>query len=616
MTTQFLQDLPSSDYCEYFFLRSRMAGGLVAGADPNSGLLVPQSMLAHNRGSQLFKFQAIPGNNERAQVIHQATGNALTAQATSGAMVLAAPSSTNLGQQWALSAANQLQQGNASVGIVIGQPGYYQMELSDPSSPAQQFELLYPSDFVYIRNSWTGRVLSTDGAHSASWQPMNPAAADYQQWGITSDGFIVSRATAEVLQLSMPPFPPAPPSGGLLLETAPQAWPWNNSNQLFDVMNPDGTIKTPGGFVIGMSGSEAVTAVYSASDNTQLVELLSPFQFFGLQNGANEGMGQPCLARDGDSSVLRSWSGGDDNTQLFTVSRYGEIISPVDGYVLQSQGIGAVPTFVDPAPEPIGFNTTTFQYSGSSAAPGYGEVALRNNLDLGLLIHAGDTGAMPSINSLQPPVSGPQAWQMLGPDNGLFAAYQDVAREFFANPAPLPGQVSTLALAASDPETAQLVRAVPQIVQVTIALVTGFLDIAMGVSVGSVADSVAEEVARVVLGSTEVAAKVAVIMQGTVTAASVIAVADGITKAGLWWQILKMLLPNSFWGWALTVAKLGVTIAAWAVPGLGEAVTGAKVALLCAQIILIVNSDLAAARAEAVALTAYVEGRRSAAAGA
>jgi hypothetical protein len=611
MTTDPLQDVPSSDYCEYFFLRSRL-GGFVIGTDSNDGGLVPQIMLAHNRGSQLFRFQAIPGNNERVQIIHQATGNALSALPTTGILALAPPDSQDLGQQWTLSARNQLQQGNASVGIVIGDLGFCKMELSDPNFPGQQFELLYPSDFVYIRNSWTGRVLTTDDRHGASWQQMNPAATDYQQWGITSDGFVVSRATAEVLQLASSfPFPPPPPQAGVPLTTGPQVSllnPVNKQDQKFDVMNPDGTIKTPGGFVIGMNGSEAVTAVYSTSDYTQLAEPLSPFQFFGLQNGADD---QACLVREGEGSTLASWSGGGDNNQLFTVSRYGEIISPVDGFVLQSQGSGAVPTFVDPAPEPIGFDTTTFQYGDSSAAPGYGQISLRNNLDLGLLVNGGGTAAVPLMDSLQSPVSGAQAWQMLGPDNGLFATFQDVAREFFANPAPLPGQPSMLAFAAEDPQAAQLVENVPKSARVIITLVLGILDIAAGVTVGRVANSVVEQVAKVALGSSEVAAKVAVIMQGTVTAASIIAVADGITKAGLWWQILKLLIPNSFWGWALTIAKLGLTIAAWVV-GAGPAVTGAKIALLCADIIAILNSDVAAARAEAAALTAYVERRNAA----
>ena len=94
-------------------------------------------------------------------------------------------------------------------------------------------------------------------------------------------------------------------------------------------------------------------------------------------------------------------------------------------------------------------------------------------------------------------------------------------------------------------------------------------------------------------------------MQGTVTATSIIAVADGITKAGLWGRILDALLPSSFWGWVFTIAKLAFNIAlavvsapAWWV------VKGGKLLILVADVLMILGGGAAA---EAALILAHAD---------
>jgi hypothetical protein len=293
---------------------------------------------------------------------------------------------------------------------------------------------------------------------------------------------------------------------------------------------------------------------------------------------------------------------------MFTISRYGEIISVIDGFVLQSLGSGQTPQFVDPDGVEIGFDSTTFVYSEANAVypPGYGTIMLRSG-GLGLIDYC-TTPDVPWMWTLSLPASGNQVWSMQGIPNSVFSQYQEFARQFFSDPAPLPGEVATIA--AIDSATIELASQLDKTTKVIITLLTGVLDIAAGISVGSLADQAVTKVAVTVLGNADVAAKIAVIMQGTVTAASIIAVADGITKAGLWLQLFKMMLPNSFWGWTLTIVKLGFTIVSWAI-GVGLAVTGAKIALLVASILLIIKEGAAEAEAEAEALLTHVALLRS-----
>lgn len=599
---ELLGDTPSADYCEYFFLRNRGAEGYVITYDPSHGeFLFGANMEAHNRGNQLFKFQAIPNDQQCAMIIHQATQLAVCFE-PNGLLILKSPAEGGEYARWAISATDQIQPNASSInalGLSIHSYGFPTLSLGpDTTDPTQQFERLYPSDFVFVRNSWTGRVLTADDNHGVAWQQLGVAGTDYQQWGITSDGLLVNRATAEVLQLS-----DVNPVAGLQLNTGPQLPADNNAQQQFDVIsNGDGSFRSTGGYALAIGANDSVvTAIYSATDYTQLLEPISPFQFFSLVNGVNGG-NEEWLARNGSSAVIAGPGAGVDH--LFTVSRYGEIISPIDGFVLQSQGIGQPPAFVDPAPDPIGFDSTTFQCI-SGLDTDWDQIALRSNTHLSLLSAGLHSGSQPWIYWAQPPVSGCQAWQMIGPAGGLFAAYQEVARMFFLNPAPLPGQPAPFFIEAN-PELEALVGDNQKTALVIFTIVAGILDVAAGISVGSVGTSAVEKLAQLVLGSQELAAKIAVVMQGTITAASVIAIADGITKAGLWWKIFRLLLPNSFWGWALTIAKLGLTIAAWAV-GVGPAITGAKIALVVASVINILNSDEALVAEEAQRLEIHVD---------
>ena len=106
---------------------------------------------------------------------------------------------------------------------------------------------------------------------------------------------------------------------------------------------------------------------FNANDQNQLAEFISPFQFFLLQNQATANW----LTRDSSGPNIHFQAQQDgNNDQLFTVPRYGEVISPMDGFVLQNAGANPA-TFVDTAPQAIGFATTTFRYAADGTiAPG------------------------------------------------------------------------------------------------------------------------------------------------------------------------------------------------------------------------------------------------------
>jgi hypothetical protein len=605
-------DLPrpddvASDYFDYFFLRSKGDGSVVTGSTP--GTLFSAPMRAHDRANQIVKAVAISTESEHVMLVFKGSPLALDLT-SSGQLIWNTQNSTSQSQHWAVTADNQLVNAstpNMALRLNV-QNSTYSMAAADSTDAYQLFEMLYPSDFTYIRNCWTGKFL-TNIAGAGAWQALNPALDDGQQWGITSDGFLVNRLTSSVLQLSA-----SSPSSGLVLNLGNQvALGSGDAFQRFDINAIDGAFhsKLDSSYVIAKSGDNAVIQPYSASDDTQLMELISPFQFFGLMNGSSNGQGQRSwLYRSGNSVQLSEAVPVNDPTASFTVSRYGELISPLDGFVLQSTGAQNAPQFVDGEPDPIGFASTSFIYTNQPGPPaGYGTIALRSGGLYLILVaeHRSVSAKMWDLYNWR--FSGNQVWQLTGQPNSVFSAYQGLAQSFFSDPAPLPGQV--VALEAVDPETALLVGNLDKTTNVIITLVSGLLDIVAGISVGSVADNIAGRVALYVLGNSDLAARIAVFMQGSITAASIIAVADGITRAGLWMKLFRLLLPDTFWGWTLTIAKLSLTIAGWAL-GVGVAITGAKIAVLVGSLLNIVASDREAAAAEAALLTAHAERLRRA----
>ena len=190
----------------------------------------------------------------------------------------------------------------------------------------------------------------------------------------------------------------------------------------------------------------------------------------------------------------------------------------------------------------------------------------------------------------------------MGQQSSLLAKDESIAVTFFANPAPLPGQPASGSGPLS-PAARNLITLTPKTVQVIKTIVIGCLGL-VGISVGSGVNLAADKIVSLLEAEEVLLAKIAAFMQGAVTAASVIAVADGITQAGLWMKILALVMPNSFWGWAVTIAKLSITIASLIPPftEFGAALKGAQVAILVADIAHIVASDPAEARAEAARL--------------
>jgi hypothetical protein len=598
------QDAPTDNF-ETFFLRSKAENGVVLTQDPVTNLAIQAPMAALSTGPQLLRVVpiSVPLEIPYVQLVNQSSGMALAVN-DQGVLFFTTSNQLDSRQQWKFGAVGELVGCGAEGNVVTLFENGYRFAESNPADPRQLFEVFYPSNFVYIRNSWTGKVLTADESSGVSWQPMNPTNSAFQQWGVTYDGFIVNQASAEVLEpLSKVPAP------GMTLTTGKQvALGSGDAYQRFDVNQPDGTFHNCAdrNLVIGRDISDhAVMAPYTESDFTQLVEFISPFQFFALTSACNVDENPVWLERKGTSLVTKP-SPGWTLSELFTVSRYGEIISPLDGFVLASGGVDMAPLFVDPAPEAIGYDTTTFVYSTvSPEVLGLGTIALRKNPigypQAGLVITEGNA-PRPFILPLHSPHVVTQLWSIVGAPNSLVSSNQTLVRSFFSDPAPLPGEPSLQAPASAEIEA--LVGDLPKTTRVIIALISGCLELA-GFDVGEHAWKKIGEIAKIVLGSSEVAARVAVVMQGAVTIASIIAVADGISKAGLWWKILKLVLPNSFWGWALYAAKLAVFIASLLTP-YGYALRGAKLAVLVMDILLILGEDEQAVAREVALLNTYV----------
>jgi hypothetical protein len=597
----------STDDFESFFLRSKAENGLVLTQDPVTNLALQAPMAALSPGPQLLRVVpiSVPLEIPYVQLVNQSSGMALAVN-EQGVLFFTTSNQLDSRQQWKFGAVGELVGCGTEENIVTLFENGYRFEESNPADPRQLFEVFYPSDFVYIRNSWTGKVLTADESSGVSWQPMNPANSACQQWGVTYDGFIVNQASAEVLE----PLSKVPASGMTLTTGKQVALGSGDAYQRFDVNQPDGTFHNcaDSNLVIGRDISDhAVMAPYSESDFTQLVEFISPFQFFALTSASDIDENPVWLERKGTSLVTKP-SPGWTPSELFTVSRYGEIISPLDGFVLASGGVYMAPLFVDPAPEAIGYDTTTFVYSTvSPEVLGLGAIALRKSPrgypQSGLVITEGN--GSPAIFPLHSPPVETQLWSIVGAPNSLVSSNQTLVRSFFSDPAPLPGEPSLQA--SANAEIQALVGELPKTTRVIIALISGCLELA-GFDVGERAWKKIGEIAEIVLGSSEVAARVAVVMQGAVTIASIIAVADGISKAGLWWKILKLVLPNSFWGWALCAAKLAVFIASLLTPP-GYALRGAKLAVLVMDILLILGEDEQAVAREVALLNAYVASR-------
>ncbi|MBF0186233.1 MAG: hypothetical protein HQM06_17835 [Magnetococcales bacterium] len=594
-----LGDVPSSDYLEYFFLRERHSGTVVTQADPvNPADAAAGTMLAHQRGPQLFKVGTIDGVSNWVSLINQNSSMVLDIVLLTTpvgpdlvpCLILNNQNPASLSQQWSVSATNQLlNAAYPNMTLQLGGPLIPGYIMGSPTQQAnEQFEMLYPADFVYIRHCATGWYLSapSNPGQQVMWGTIDTGNPDFKQWGVTSDGNLVNRgASGNVLSLASDP-----PTVGSSLFLSNPADPTSQGGlvQQFNVTDPRGGISSvlDSNLVIDMGPSGlAFINTYSSTNVGQLVELISPFQFFSLECGCWINGQQPWFIRQGNAGAT-AFSVSDQPNELFTVSRYGQIFSMQDSNILQFSGIGNDPAFVVGGTLPLGGPNTTFLYSeAASSQAGYGKISLASNQALGLITYGG-TPPSPQFYWTGSPTSGNQVWQLVGQANGFFQEYQALARQYFCNPSPAP--VSQL-----HPEVVAAVAQLDKTTKVIITLIAGVLDIATGISVGSVTDAVAAQVAQICLGEATVAAKIAVLMQGTVTAASVIAVADGITKAGLWWQILQLLLPNSFWSWAITIAKLGLMIAAWVLgTPWAAAVTGAKIALLVADIINIIAGDL------------------------
>jgi hypothetical protein len=583
----------SSDYLTYFFLRNRGARGLVLESIPGSSEVNAQRMLTHARGPQLFKCVAISPTSNFVLIVNQVTQFALKASARSPFLTCVPQNAADTAQHWAFTAKSQLT--NAAMGqSVLSSANGVLSFVAPADDAAQQFEMFFPSDFVYVRNSASGRFLTAmtgNSQRSVLWQPMSLANDDGQQWGLTSDGHLVSRLTAQVLQTGTS-------GGGIAAPSLGDQTAQPSAYQLFDFFAVDGTIHSQQDHtkVIGVQanlgpGGGAVTLLpFDANDQNQLAEFISPLQFFLLQNKATTNW----LTRDGSGPNVHFQTQQDgNNDQLFTVSRYGELISPMDGFVLQSAGANPA-TFVDTAPQAIGFATTTFRYAadGTIASRATGLQLYAKPIN-GTTTYQAAFGAAPVPN---------YQWSLQGQQSSLLAKYESIAVTFFANPAPLPGQQAS-GTGPLSPAARDLIALSPKTVLVIKTLVIGCLGL-VGISVGSGVNLAVDKIVSLLATEDLLLVKIAVIMQGTITAASVIAVADGITKAGLWMKILALVMPNSFWGWAVTIAKLSITIASFIPPftEFGAALKGAQVAILVADIAHIVASDPAEARAEAARL--------------
>ena len=149
----------SSDYLTYFFLRNRGASGLVLESMPGSSNVNPQRMLTHARGPQLFKCVAISPTSNFVLIVNQVTQFALKASAGAPFLTCVAQNPADPSQQWAFTAKSQLT--NAAMGQNVLSIANGVLRFVAPTDDAgQQFEMFFPSDFVYVRNSASGRFLT------------------------------------------------------------------------------------------------------------------------------------------------------------------------------------------------------------------------------------------------------------------------------------------------------------------------------------------------------------------------------------------------------------------------------------------------------------------------
>src|SRR5437764_251721 len=95
----------TNDYLQYFFLRMKRSGGLVATtSDPDGGFISASTMLSHGRGSQLFKFQAISVDSKYVHIINQESQLALGivpgANPSDNSIYLFTPDPNDKNQMW------------------------------------------------------------------------------------------------------------------------------------------------------------------------------------------------------------------------------------------------------------------------------------------------------------------------------------------------------------------------------------------------------------------------------------------------------------------------------------------------------------------------------------
>lgn len=397
-----------------FFVRSKAAQGLVV-TSTLTNTVGGKALLDQNQATQLFT-SAPSADPKYVSLICEQPKLALTAN-LDGSVTLTPLDPAKLTQQWAWQADGSLltaafgTSGCLTLQQVGGGYSYKLLPLA-AGNVNQQFEALKKTSFYYLRNAFTGLFLTGSQQSKAEWKPLGTAYTDYQQWGMTAEGFLVCRATAQVLQLSNPT-----PSSGLALNlgTSVDAGP-GAAYQYFiwdDLVDRiySGADKT----LVITGGGSLMTVVVQTIDydnDNQVMELLSPYQIFSLQCGGMVNNYYPWLDRTNNNATSSPTSTGAPSQQ-FLNSGYGEMISVQDGLVLQNMGEGQQAQFVDRNGRPFGDKAISFVYNTAwSTLPNYGAVLANDKSGFGLINMGGGAWGTPVMWPLTNPTGGNQVWRV------------------------------------------------------------------------------------------------------------------------------------------------------------------------------------------------------------
>jgi hypothetical protein len=546
---------PTQDYLDAVYLCMPNAGGKVL-TNESGFSLTARDISPDLRSKQLFKIILAtdgphPGRNQHIRILHLQDGMAVV-QMGGRIELHAVEQSSN--QVWYLnSSCNIVYDGTTKT---IAKTSDNRMVLSDTQgSVSQIFEVISATDCNYIRHCATGLVLTANTTDRVSWEKMDPARSSPQLWLVSPSGFLINSATARVLQLSSPV-----PHFGLTLNTGARMPDPNNAHQKFDCHHLDGAFHSRAGvseqkdYVITKDATgQAVIVDYNVQDRSQVIEFLSPLQFFMLQSDVKAG-GYPWMVRGGNKAAS-SYSPTGDVSQQFTFSRYGDLVSPVDGWILQDKGLQNVPEFVDRSLLPIDNKSTAFTYDDvPKASPIAAAIILRHTLgssNYGLIMGKGPRQAEPWMYTTNPPVGGNQAWRLNGLDQSFLSRYLVLSRAFFANIIPFPAEPSQTP--GVDLDKKYLVIA---------AIIDWLLYFVCGVSMQTRPDSVTTAIGDLVLNDPQTRDMVSVIVdQRTVSNDTCMAVALRIGEKGQWGLILWQFLPASYYAHVALPARLAKQIA-------------------------------------------------------